>query len=167
MKKLSEQNSRLLYADILDLPHPVSAVHRPMSRENRAAQFSPFAALTGYEDLIRESARWTEDREILDEDRKADLDRRLSLLLLAAENRPVVTVTWFRPDDKKDGGEVRTFTARFLGYKEYERLLLFEGGMTLRPDDILAMESPLFDTARYRTAQEQDGQPLRREQDGI
>lgn len=147
MKKgLSEENSRLLYADILDLPHPVSAVHRPMSREGRAAQFSPFAALTGYEDLIRESARYTADREIADEDRKASLDRKLSLLQLAAATEPVVTVTWFCPDEKKAGGEVRTFTARFLGFREYERLLLFEGGHALSPADILDMECPLFDS---------------------
>ena len=139
--------SRILYSDILDCPHPVSPRHRPMSRLNRAAQFSPFAALTGYEDLIRESARYTADREDADEDRKEDLDRKLSLLLLAADQQPVVTVTWFLPDEKKDGGEVRTFTGRFLGFKDYERLLLFEGGFMLSPEDILAMESPLFDLA--------------------
>ena len=140
-------DSRILYSDILDCPHPVSRSHRPMSRTNRAAQFSPFAALTGYEDLIRESARYTADREDADEDRKNDLDRKLSLLLSAADTQPVVTVTWFRPDDKKDGGEVRTFTAHFLGFKDYERLLLFDDGSALHPEDILAMESPLFDRA--------------------
>ncbi|MBO4288700.1 MAG: hypothetical protein J5865_01195 [Lachnospiraceae bacterium] len=140
-------DSRILYADILDCPHPVSRSHRPMSRLNRAAQFSPFAALTGYDDLIRESARYTADREDADEDRKNDLDHKLFLLLAAAGTRPEVTVTWFKPDEKKEGGEVRTFSGRFLGYKDHDRLLLFEGGPALSPEDILAMESPLFDRA--------------------
>ena len=145
MKDTRTADSRILYADILDSPHPVSRRHQPMSRQNRAAQFSPFAALTGYEDLIRESARYTADREISEEDRKNDLDHKLSLLLLAADTKPLVTVTWFCPDDKKEGGEVRTFTGRFLGFKEYEQLLLFEDGPALSPEDILAMDSPLFD----------------------
>lgn len=140
-------DSRILYADILNCPHPVSRSHKPMSRLNRAAQFSPFAALTGYEDLIRESARYTADREDTDEDRKNDLDLKLALLLSAADTQPLVTVTWFQPDEKKDGGEVRTYTGRFLGFKDFERLLLFDNGFTLSPDDILAMESPLFDRA--------------------
>ncbi len=140
-------DSRILYSDILDSPHPVSRRHHPMSRLNRAAQFSPFAALTGYEDLIRESARYTADREDTDEDRKNDLDHKLFLLLAAADTQPTVTVTWFKEDEKKEGGEVRTYTGRFLGFKEFERLLLFEDGFALSPDNILSMESPLFDQA--------------------
>lgn len=140
-------DSRILYSDILDCPHPVSRRHHPMSRLNRAAQFSPFAALTGYEDLIRESARYTADREEDDEDRKNDLDRKLALLLLSADSRPAVTVTWFKPDEKKEGGQVCVYTGRFLGFKDYERMLLFEDGFMVSPGDILAMESPLFEQA--------------------
>ena len=138
-------DSRILYSDILNDPHPVSRRHHPMSRLNRAAQFSPFAALTGYEDLIRESARYTADREESEEDRKNDLDHKLFLLLASADTSPAVTVTWFKEDEKKDGGEVRTYTGRFLGFKEFERLLLFEDGFTLSPEDILTMDSPVFE----------------------
>lgn len=92
------------YDDIISLPHPTSATHPRMSRHNRAAQFAPFAALTGYEAAIQETGRTT-DREVeLDEDALTILDNQLQELELLLPHHPQVTVTYFQPDSKKSGG---------------------------------------------------------------
>ena len=93
------------YNDILYLPRPTSAKHPRMPISDRAAIFSPFAALTGHGDAIRETARLTELKMELDEDAKADLDRRQAILLEHIGEQPEVTITWFCPDEKK--AEVR------------------------------------------------------------
>lgn len=90
------------YDDIIDLPHHVSKVHPQMSRENRAAQFSPFAALTGYEEAVKEMGRLTDRRMILDEYEKEEIDRKLRILKEHMEIE--VSVTWFVSDPFKEGG---------------------------------------------------------------
>ena len=98
------------YDDIINLERPVSKRHPPMPLANRAAQFAPFAALTGYEAVIDEAARLTARQIELDEDAKAEINRRL--LDLAARTdagEPVqVELTWFEPDSRKSGGVYRT-----------------------------------------------------------
>ena len=98
------RDARIRYADIIDRPHHVSAKRPQMDRLSRAAQFSPFAALTGYDDLIRESERDVGSRIELDEDRKAQLNDRLARLL-AESPAPEAAFTYFVPDEKKEGGE--------------------------------------------------------------
>ena len=95
------------YEDILHLPHPVSHTHPPMPRQDRAAQFAPFVALSGYEDAIREAARRTVPRMELEEDEKEELDRTFSLLAAQLRARgfsQTVRVTFFLPDQRKTGG---------------------------------------------------------------
>lgn len=95
------------YEDILHLPHHVSHTHPPMPRQDRAAQFAPFAALSGYEDAIREAARRTVPRKELEEDEKEELDRTFSLLASQLKTRgfsQTVQVTFFLPDQRKTGG---------------------------------------------------------------
>jgi len=92
------------YDDIIDLPCPTSERHPRMSMANRAAQFSPFAALTGYDDAVRETARRTDSRVELTEEEKAILDTKLQTLSEHIGNQPAVSFTWFRPDGKKEGG---------------------------------------------------------------
>ena len=94
------------YDEIIHLPHPVSQTHPRMGRLERAAQFSPFAALTGYDDAVRETARLTDAQRELAEDEQALLERQLLRvqMLLDAGTPPVVAVTWFQPDAKKQGG---------------------------------------------------------------
>ena len=92
------------YDDIIDLPHHVSETHPPMSRADRAAQFSPFAALTGYDAAVRETARMTERRIELDEGVKAELNARLNCILEHLSEHPQVSITYFMPDEKKSGG---------------------------------------------------------------
>ena len=105
-----ESDPRIVYADIIDLPHWESPIRPKMSLYNRAAQFSPFAALSGYEDIIREEARetgsWIEPGEY----RKEKIDRMLNIITEAAASmqKPVVRITYFVPDSKKDGGEYIT-----------------------------------------------------------
>lgn len=95
------------YDDIIELAHHVSKKHQPMPIMDRAAQFSPFAALTGYEDAVKETARLTDSEIELDEYEKSQLDCGLRL---AAESHAVVCITYFLPDDKKAGGVYTTIT---------------------------------------------------------
>ena len=92
------------YDDIIHLPHHVSKRHPQMSLQNRAAQFSPFAALTGHEDAIRETARQTDSFAELDEDRKELLNRQLQFIKAMLAQKPECEITYFQPDQKKDGG---------------------------------------------------------------
>ena len=93
------------YSDIFDRPHHVSTKHPQMSRLNRAAQFSPFAALTGYDDLVKESARVTSRRVELSEDDLADINLKLNLIQEHLSEAPTISVTFFAPDSLKSGGE--------------------------------------------------------------
>ena len=95
------------YGDIIDLPHHVSNVHPQMPLEERAVQFSPFAALTGHGDAIRETARFTDAFVELDEDRRESLDEKLFILQEHIREQPQVTITFFRPDARKAGGLMR------------------------------------------------------------
>lgn len=131
------------YDDILHLPHPTSKTHPQMSRQDRAAQFAPFAALTGYEDVILEAGRLTDRRVELDEEAKAELDARLRL---AMELDAEVTVTWFRPDDKKSGGSYVTTTGHIKRADEFRCVLVVKGGAEVPLDEITAVQSPIFNS---------------------
>ena len=127
------------FSDILYEPRPVSANHPPMSLRDRAAQFAPFAALTGYEELICENARFTEQRPLPDEDAREEINAALQALLSAADAAPEIRVTYFRPDEKKAGGALITHTGRLRQIKPWERLLLFADGTAVPLDDILSV----------------------------
>lgn len=92
------------YDDIIHLPRPVSRRHAPMTMIDRAAQFSPFAALTGYDAAIQETGRLTDGYVTLDESEKETLNQRLQLIRESLEDQPEVTITYFRPDERKAGG---------------------------------------------------------------
>ena len=128
------------YDDIISLPHPVSARHPQMSLYDRAAQFSPFAALSGYEDAVREEARLTGRRIELSEEEKAMLDAQLADLAGKAAERPQVAVTWFVPDALKDGGEYVTTAGAFKRMDEVERCILLADGCRIPVEDILQLE---------------------------
>ncbi|MDD3919735.1 MAG: hypothetical protein PHO41_00960 [Eubacteriales bacterium] len=132
------------YDDIMHLPHPVSSVHPPMPQADRAAQFSPFAALTGYADAIDETARLTDARVELDEDGKSALDSRLQLLQNSIKAQPEVTVTYFQPDEKKTGGAYVTATGAVQKIDGYRRLLCMTDGTAIPINDIYAIEGELF-----------------------
>lgn len=98
------------YDDMLDLPHHQSSSRPHMSMANRAAQFSPFAALTGYEDEVMETARLTDEKIELSDTEKERLDRKLRFLSDHLDERPTVSITHFVPDMKKTGGVYTTDT---------------------------------------------------------
>lgn len=112
------------YDDIINLPHHVSVVHPHMSLYDRAAQFAPFKALTGYEDDISETARLTFERVELDEERIAQLDAQLRVLEEHLAEAPVVTVAFFCPDERKDGGSYEVVTGAVRKVDAVRRVLV-------------------------------------------
>lgn len=114
--------------------------HQPMSMWSRAAQFSPFAALTGYDDEIDEVARLTDRREELTEDELNGLNQAFQKLLERASDRPLVSVTYFQPDERKDGGEYVSYTGRFRFFDETERILHFTDRTEIPVDDVFHIE---------------------------
>lgn len=132
------------YDDIIHLPHHRSQTHPPMPLQDRAAQFAPFAALTGYGAALHETARLTEQRAELTESEKAALDRRLQLLSDRLADRPEITVTYFRPDERKEGGAYVTVTGTAKKIDAYERVLVLQSGLCIAIDRICAMDGTLF-----------------------
>ena len=116
------------YDDIIHLPHPTSNKHPRMSIRDRAAMFSPFAALSGHGAAIAETARLTDRRMELDEDTRAELDQKQTVLLEHIGEQPEVTVTWFQPDERKDGGSYVTATGRLKKIDEAARTLILLDG---------------------------------------
>ena len=128
------------YDDIIHLPHPTSERHPRMSRQDRAAQFSPFAALTGLGAALQESARLTERRLIPDEYEQAELDKKLQDLREHLSRQPAVVITHFVPDDRKEGGSYRRTEGRVRKLLEFEKQLVLTDGTTLAIEDILELE---------------------------
>lgn len=130
----NEKDSR--YADIINLPHHTSSKHPRMSRENRASQFSPFAALTGYDSEIKETARLTDEKIELDEDRIYDINAKLQYIKDNIDVKPEITVDYFISDEKKSGGAYVTLNDRVRIIDEYERTIVFVSGKRINIDDI-------------------------------
>ena len=128
------------YDDIISLPHPVSKTHPPMPRAERAAQFSSFAALTGYEEIVAESARLTETRAELDRDALEALDGALRALAAEIETRPEAELRYFVPDEKKAGGRYETLRGRVKKIDEQASLLLLEDGKKIPLGNIVSIE---------------------------
>ena len=133
-----------MYEDILNLPHHVSKTRPQMSMLDRAAQFSPFAALTGYDDAIKETGRLTDEKIEMDEDRKAALDMKQAYLIEMIDEQPEISITYFLPDAQKSGGAYVTVTGNLKRFDEYERLLILTDGKKIPMDDIADIESDLF-----------------------
>ena len=128
------------YSDIINLPHPVSKKHPQMSLYDRAAQFSPFSALTGHEAAIAETGRLTEERTELDEDAKERLDEKLQYLLsrlqvCGSEGLPI-RVTHFVPDEKKEGGAYQEYTGSLKRLDAYARALIFSDATEISLDAV-------------------------------
>lgn len=128
------------YEDIINLPHHVSSRHPQMSPLNRAAQFSPFAALTGHEAAIRETERLTEEFAELDEDRRELLDEQIRWIQENLSSQPEVEVTYFRPDERKSGGAYVTIQGRVKKIDSFARRLLFTDQREIPIEYIYAIE---------------------------
>jgi len=129
------------YKDIFQMEHHTSSTHPRMSMESRAAQFSPFAALTGYEDVIDETARVTDEKSFLLEDARRDLDETFQALAEDIASRPEVTVTYFRKDRRKKGGEYVTVTGHLKKIDEYSRTIILEEGTVVPMDDVYSLSN--------------------------
>ena len=141
---MTEKKQEFPYEDIVNLPHHVSPSRSHMSIMDRAAQFSPFAALTGYEDAVEETARLTQAIREMDETKRALLDQKLRILVEKQGTQQLVRVTYFVPDARKAGGTYETIEDHFLKLDPYLRRLIFAGGMEIRLDMVLDMEGDIF-----------------------
>lgn len=132
------------YDDIIDLPHYRSQSRPHMPMIDRAAQFSPFAALTGYDDAVKETARLTDEKAELTEDAKSVLNGKIQVIAEMLHVNPLVTITYFQPDAKKEGGEYVTVTGRVKSIDEYERTVALADKNVISIDSIREIESDLF-----------------------
>ena len=132
------------YADIIDMPHHVSKDRPHLSMHQRAAQFSPFAALVGYEDVIEETTRQTELKRELDETEKAELDRKLSVIAAHLTERPIVVIEYFVPDKTKAGGEYVLKSGTVVKILPVQKVLVLGDGTKIRIEDIANISGELF-----------------------
>ena len=134
------------YEDIVDLPPHISKKHPQPSRMDRAARYSPFAAITGYEEMVLEEARVTEERIELDETTKAALNEKLQLILEHLDEEPEVTVTYFEPDLRKSGGAYVSVTGAVKRIDSYERVVQMADGKKIWIENIYGIEGDCFAT---------------------
>jgi hypothetical protein len=133
------------YDDIINLPHHVSTTHPHMTAIDRAAQFSPFAALTGYGAAIIETARLTDKRIELDEYLKDALSDKLQIIADRINEHPEIAITYFQPDAKKNGGAYATVVNTVKKIDEYERVVVIADGTSIPIDEIISINGQLFE----------------------
>lgn len=131
--------------DILYLPHYRSKKRKPMSAHDRAAQFGAFAALTGYEDAVEETARRTDCKIEIDETVKEEINYRLVFLAEGEFPSPCVSITYFVKDEKKPGGKYVTLTGSVIKIDSYTRTIRMEDMKEISIDDILSVDGEIFD----------------------
>ena len=132
------------YNEIMGLPHHVSKTRPQMPMSDRAAQFAPFAALTGYDSAIKETGRLTDERIELDEEALTALDMKYQLLMEALDEAPEVTITYFRPDERKAGGKYVSATGAVKKVDDFERRITMRDGTRIPMDDVLSIDGELF-----------------------
>lgn len=128
------------YDDILSLPRHRSLRHAPMPRIGRAAQFAPFAALTGYDDAVHETARLTDREQELDEEQLALMDEKLHALLSTIRDQPQMTITFFEPDEKKSGGAYVSISGRIRRVDEINRQIILTDRTVIDMDSICQID---------------------------
>ena len=132
------------YDDIINLPHHVSERHPQLSKDSYAAQFSPFAALTGYDGIVEEIARVTDERIELDDDSKDRISHKLGIVLDHLDDELEITVIYFLPDKKKDGGKYVTATGIIKAFDRYERIIQLSDGPRIPVDDLLDIQGKII-----------------------
>ena len=138
------QSAAEIYSDIIDLPHHEPKTRMRMPRRNRAASFSPFAALSGYDDAVKETARLTDVRAVLDEDAKIALNERLQIAMEQLADQPVITITYFVADSRKAGGAYVKHTGVVKKIDECERKVIFKDQTAIPIDNIYEMDGEIF-----------------------
>ena len=132
------------YDKIMGLPHHVSKTRPQMPMSDRAAQFAPFAALTGYDAAIKETGRLTDERIELDVEALSALDMKYQLLMEALDEAPEVTITYFQPDDRKAGGKYVSAVGAVKKIDDFERRITMRDGTRIPTDDVLSIDGELF-----------------------
>lgn len=142
--RFGRSNDPHRYDDILHIPRPVSANHPPMSMVSRAAQFSPFAALTGYEGEINEAKRLTDRQVFLDEDTINILDMKFQILMEHLDEHPVASFTYYVPDERKSGGAYITVSNSIKKFDSLTHSIIFTDNTSIAIKDITDITSDLF-----------------------
>ena len=124
------------YDEIINLPHHVSKTRPQMPMSDRAAQFAPFAALTGYDSAIKETGRLTDERIELDEEALTALDRKYQLLMDTLDDAPEVTIIYFQPDERKAGGQYVSATGTVKKIDTFGRRILLRDGTRIPLDSV-------------------------------
>lgn len=137
------------YDDIINLPHHVSETRKPMSRMGRAAQFAPFAALTGHDDMIEETARLTNRRIELSDDERARLSERLHLVMECSYMGLEVSICYFKPDIVKSGGSYEMVTGIVRKFDSETRTLILDNGIMVPMSDIIGVDGEIFRSRSY------------------
>ena len=132
------------YDEIMGLPHHVSKTRPQMPMSDRAAQFAPFAALTGYDSAIKETGRLTDERIELDVEALSALDMKYQLLMEALDEAPEVTITYFQPDERKAGGKYVSAVGTVKKIDDFERRITMRDGTRIPTDDVLSIDGELF-----------------------
>lgn len=132
------------YDDIIDHPHHVSWNHPQMPMHDRAYQFAPFAALSGYADSIRETQRLTERKIELDEGTIDMLNRRYRRLMDVLSTQPTISITYFKPDERKEGGAYLTVTGVVRKIDPTGRRIIMQDGTVIPTTEVSAMEGEIF-----------------------
>ena len=132
------------YDEIMGLSHHVSKTRPQMPMSDRAAQFAPFAALTGYDAAIKETGRLTDERIELDVEALSALDMKYQLLMEALDEAPEVTITYFQPDERKAGGKYVSAVGAVKKIDDFERRITMRDGTRIPTDDVLSIDGELF-----------------------
>ena len=132
------------YNEIINLPHHVSKTRPQMPMSDRAAQFAPFAALTGYDSAIKETGRLTDEKIEMDEEALNILNMKFQILVDSLDDEPEVTFTYFKPDERKAGGAYLEVTGTVKKVDDFERLIVMHNGTKMPMDDILNIEGEIF-----------------------
>ena len=132
------------YDEIMSLPHHVSKTRPQMPMSDRAAQFSPFAALAGYDSAIRETGRLTDEKIELDEESLTALNVRYQMLMDVLAEGPEVRITYFKPDERKAGGAYVTITGAIRKIDDFEQIIIMQDGTRIPMGDVLSLEGELF-----------------------
>ena len=137
-------NSSTQYNDIINLPHHVSSTRSQMPILDRAAQFAPFAALTGYDAAIKETGRLTDEKIEMDEEALNILNMKYQILVDSLDDEPEVTFTYFKPDERKAGGAYVKVTGTVKKVDDFERLIVMQDGAKLPMENILNIDGKIF-----------------------
>lgn len=136
------------YDDIINFSRPKSK-HSKMTLEQRSAQFAPFSALTGYEGQIKETARLTDKRLELDEEAKSILDTKIQIIKEKIAQQPQIEITYFVPDNKKDGGRYETVNSIIRKIDEYYNKIIMNNGISIDIGEIIDIQGDIFNNILF------------------